>query len=163
MPSAADVVNTLDQQALASILAAYGEERWAGKIASAIVEARRISPITRTQQLASVVAGSSTLCCFFFLQAEKGGGGMQHEWAWKGRLPSETYLSEKIAQNVDLGHNSSLCVGGSSPSFNTDRETRTSSSSSTLANSSHLVPPPSPISHNTPMHAPPDTNENTHT
>lgn len=62
MPSAADVVNTLDQQALASILAAYGEERWAGKIASAIVEARRISPITRTQQLASVVAGSSTLC-----------------------------------------------------------------------------------------------------
>lgn len=62
MPSAADVVNTLDQQALASILTAYGEERCARKIASAIVEARRISPITRTQQLASVVAGSSTLC-----------------------------------------------------------------------------------------------------
>lgn len=62
MPCAADVVNTLDQQALASILTAYGEERCARKIASAIVEARRISPITRTQQLASVVAGSSTLC-----------------------------------------------------------------------------------------------------
>uniref|UniRef100_A0A8C5G5V8 12S rRNA N(4)-cytidine methyltransferase METTL15 n=2 Tax=Gouania willdenowi TaxID=441366 RepID=A0A8C5G5V8_GOUWI len=58
MPCAADVVNTLDQQALASILVAYGEERHARKIASAIVEARRINPITRTQQLASVVAGS---------------------------------------------------------------------------------------------------------
>ncbi|XP_029951505.1 probable methyltransferase-like protein 15 [Salarias fasciatus] len=58
MPRAADVVNTLDQQALASILAAYGEERHARKIASAIVEARRVNPITRTQQLASVVAGS---------------------------------------------------------------------------------------------------------
>ncbi|KAM8762810.1 12S rRNA N(4)-cytidine methyltransferase METTL15 isoform 3-T5 [Acanthopagrus schlegelii] len=57
MPCAADVVNTLDQQALASILLAYGEERQARKIASAIVEARRVSPITRTQQLASVVAG----------------------------------------------------------------------------------------------------------
>ncbi|KAM6942842.1 12S rRNA N(4)-cytidine methyltransferase METTL15 [Xenentodon cancila] len=58
MPCAADVVNTLDQQALASILAAYGEERHARKIASAIVEARRVNPITRTQQLASVVAGA---------------------------------------------------------------------------------------------------------
>nr|XP_015808839.2 probable methyltransferase-like protein 15 [Nothobranchius furzeri] len=58
MPCAADVVNTLDQQALASILTAYGEERHARKIASAIVEARRVSPITRTQQLAAVVAGA---------------------------------------------------------------------------------------------------------
>ncbi|XP_068436558.1 LOW QUALITY PROTEIN: 12S rRNA N4-methylcytidine (m4C) methyltransferase [Clinocottus analis] len=58
MPCAADVVNTLDQQALASILTAYGEERHARKIASAIVKARRVNPITQTQQLASVVAGS---------------------------------------------------------------------------------------------------------
>lgn len=75
MPSAADVVDTLDRQALASILTAYGEERFARKIASAIVEARHISPITRTQQLANVVAGSSTLCWLLscsILQAEKG-------------------------------------------------------------------------------------------
>ncbi|XP_060924194.1 probable methyltransferase-like protein 15 isoform X1 [Limanda limanda] len=58
MPCAADVVNTLDQQALASILTAYGEEKRAWKIASAMVKARRVNPITRTQQLASVVAGS---------------------------------------------------------------------------------------------------------
>ncbi|NWV35444.1 MET15 protein, partial [Grantiella picta] len=58
MPTAADVVNALDQQALASILRTYGEERHARKIASAIVQARSIYPITRTQQLASIVAGA---------------------------------------------------------------------------------------------------------
>lgn len=58
MPTAADVVNALDQQALASILRTYGEERHAKKIAAAIVQARSIYPITRTQQLASIVAGT---------------------------------------------------------------------------------------------------------
>ncbi|XP_063294650.1 12S rRNA N4-methylcytidine (m4C) methyltransferase [Pelobates fuscus] len=58
MPTAADVVNALDQQALASILKTYGEERHARKIASAIVQARNIYPINRTQQLASIVAGT---------------------------------------------------------------------------------------------------------
>lgn len=57
MPTAADVVNALDQQALASILRGYGEEKHAKKIASAIVQARSVYPITRTQQLASIVAG----------------------------------------------------------------------------------------------------------
>ncbi|CAO2579608.1 12S rRNA N4-methylcytidine methyltransferase [Lemmus lemmus] len=56
MPTAADVVNALDQQALASILRAYGEEKHAKKIASAIIQARSIYPISRTQQLASIVA-----------------------------------------------------------------------------------------------------------
>ncbi|XP_029438214.1 probable methyltransferase-like protein 15 isoform X2 [Rhinatrema bivittatum] len=58
MPTAADVVNALDQQALASILKTYGEERHAKKIASAVIQARSIYPITRTQQLASIVAGA---------------------------------------------------------------------------------------------------------
>ncbi|XP_007533583.1 12S rRNA N4-methylcytidine (m4C) methyltransferase [Erinaceus europaeus] len=58
MPTAADVVNALDQKALASILRAYGEEKYAKKVASAIVESRGIYPITRTQQLASIVAGA---------------------------------------------------------------------------------------------------------
>lgn len=56
MPTAADVVNALDQQALASILRAYGEEKHAKKIASAIIQARSTYPISRTQQLASIVA-----------------------------------------------------------------------------------------------------------
>ncbi|XP_074086513.1 12S rRNA N(4)-cytidine methyltransferase METTL15 isoform X2 [Macrotis lagotis] len=58
MPTAADVVNALDQQALALILRTYGEEKYAKKIASAIVQARSIYPITRTQQLASIVSGA---------------------------------------------------------------------------------------------------------
>ncbi|XP_062380432.1 probable methyltransferase-like protein 15 [Sardina pilchardus] len=65
MPSAADVLNALDQQALASLLRAYGEERHAGKIASAIVQARRIYPIQRTQQLASIVAGAMPPCALY--------------------------------------------------------------------------------------------------
>lgn len=58
MPSAADVVNALDQHSLASILRIYGEERHAKKIAAAVVQARSIYPITRTQQLAGIVAGT---------------------------------------------------------------------------------------------------------
>lgn len=87
MPCAADVVNTLDQQALASILTAYGEERNARKIASAIVEARRVNPITRTQQLASVVAGTLDTILINSLQhlggckEGEGGGGDGHEWS----------------------------------------------------------------------------------
>lgn len=65
MPCAADVVNALDQQALASVLAAYGEERHTRKIAAAIAQARSVYPIGRTLQLASIVAGTpliNSLC-----------------------------------------------------------------------------------------------------
>ena len=58
MPTTADVVNALDQQALASILRTYGEEKHAKKIAAAIVQARSLYPVTRTQQLAGIVAGA---------------------------------------------------------------------------------------------------------
>ncbi|KAL4844898.1 hypothetical protein H8958_021929 [Nasalis larvatus] len=54
MPTAAKVGNALDHQALASILRKYGEEKHAKKIASA----RSIYPITRTEQLASIIAGA---------------------------------------------------------------------------------------------------------
>ena len=52
-PSAADVVNTLDEKALADILYTYGEERKSRRIARAIVAAR---PITTTAALAEVVS-----------------------------------------------------------------------------------------------------------
>ena len=54
-PSAADVVNTLDRDALADIIRRYGEERRARRIAGAIVAARAEAPITRTLQLAGIV------------------------------------------------------------------------------------------------------------
>jgi 16S rRNA (cytosine1402-N4)-methyltransferase len=55
--SAAEVVNHADEQQLASIIYRYGEERASRRIAKAIVERRGQAPITRTGELAKVVAG----------------------------------------------------------------------------------------------------------
>jgi 16S rRNA (cytosine1402-N4)-methyltransferase len=54
-PSAAEIVNGLEESALAEIIRELGEERFARRVARAIVEARRLAPITRTEQLADVV------------------------------------------------------------------------------------------------------------
>ena len=53
--SAADVVNGRDERELASIIFEYGEERWARRVAKAIVAARTERPITRTAELATIV------------------------------------------------------------------------------------------------------------
>jgi 16S rRNA (cytosine1402-N4)-methyltransferase len=55
--SAAEVVNRADADTLADILRRYGEEPAARRIAKAIVERRQRSPITRTRELAELVAG----------------------------------------------------------------------------------------------------------
>ncbi|MCA9888073.1 MAG: 16S rRNA (cytosine(1402)-N(4))-methyltransferase RsmH [Anaerolineae bacterium] len=52
-PSAADLVNSWDADALADIFRRYGEEKYAGRIAREIVSRR---PFERTQQLADVVS-----------------------------------------------------------------------------------------------------------
>jgi 16S rRNA (cytosine1402-N4)-methyltransferase len=52
-PTAADLVNTLSEEALADLLYLYGEERASRRIARAIVAAR---PVTTTLQLAGIVA-----------------------------------------------------------------------------------------------------------
>ncbi|MCL7464389.1 16S rRNA (cytosine(1402)-N(4))-methyltransferase RsmH [Phaeovulum sp. NW3] len=54
-PSAADLVNTLDEGDLADILYHYGEERASRRIARAIVEARKTAPFETTLQLVAVV------------------------------------------------------------------------------------------------------------
>jgi 16S rRNA (cytosine1402-N4)-methyltransferase len=53
--SAADAVRILDEAELAHILFDYGEERYARRIAKAIVKARESSPISRTSQLAEII------------------------------------------------------------------------------------------------------------
>jgi 16S rRNA (cytosine1402-N4)-methyltransferase len=53
--SAADLVNDLDEVALADIIYRYGEERQSRRIARAIVLAREAAPITRTLVLADIV------------------------------------------------------------------------------------------------------------
>ncbi|XP_046379687.2 probable methyltransferase-like protein 15 homolog isoform X1 [Haliotis rufescens] len=56
-PTAADVVNHIDEQDLYVIIKKYGEEKLARKIASAIVDTRyAFGNITRTRQLADIVA-----------------------------------------------------------------------------------------------------------
>jgi 16S rRNA (cytosine1402-N4)-methyltransferase len=54
-PTAADLVNALDERALADVLFELGEERAARRIARAIVAARRNAPIETTGRLAAVI------------------------------------------------------------------------------------------------------------
>jgi 16S rRNA (cytosine1402-N4)-methyltransferase len=54
-PSAADVVNTMAEGALADIIYTYGEERLSRRVAKAIVLARVESAIQTTSQLAEIV------------------------------------------------------------------------------------------------------------
>ncbi|WP_424949708.1 16S rRNA (cytosine(1402)-N(4))-methyltransferase RsmH [Deinococcus sp.] len=54
-PTAADVVNTLEAEELASIIYEYGEERHSRRIARGIVAAREESPILTTTRLAEVI------------------------------------------------------------------------------------------------------------
>jgi len=53
--SVAEFLETARQEKLADILKTYGEERYAKRIARAIVEAQKENPITRTLQLAEIV------------------------------------------------------------------------------------------------------------
>ncbi len=57
-PTAADLINTLAESALADIFYQYGEETDSRRIARAIVQYRTTQPITRTKQLAEVIAGA---------------------------------------------------------------------------------------------------------
>lgn len=53
--SAADIVNTLSEKDLAELILKYGEERYARRVAKAIVAARRERPFSRTLHLADVI------------------------------------------------------------------------------------------------------------
>ncbi len=57
-PTAADVVNGYDAAALARVLRTYGEERFAARIAEAVVRERRRQPFTGTARLADLVRSS---------------------------------------------------------------------------------------------------------
>jgi 16S rRNA (cytosine1402-N4)-methyltransferase len=55
--TAAELVNTLSEKALANLIYIYGEERHARRVARAIVAARQKAPVTRTAELATIVRG----------------------------------------------------------------------------------------------------------
>ena len=54
-PTAADVLNTYDERDLARVLRAWGEERFAPRIARAVVRARARQPLQRTGELVELV------------------------------------------------------------------------------------------------------------
>ena len=54
-PTAADLVNTMAEDELADVLFSLGDERRSRRVASAIVAARRETPIATTGQLAAIV------------------------------------------------------------------------------------------------------------
>jgi 16S rRNA (cytosine1402-N4)-methyltransferase len=56
--TAADVLNTYEHGDLARILRTYGEERFAGRIASAVVREREKEPFTTSARLVEVVRGA---------------------------------------------------------------------------------------------------------
>ena len=56
-PTAADIVNSLEEAQLADIIYVFGEERRSRAIAKAIVRRRAETPIARTGTLADIVAG----------------------------------------------------------------------------------------------------------
>lgn len=57
--TAADWVNSAEETEIARVLKEYGEERFAKRIARAIVESRQAKTITRTLQLARIVADAN--------------------------------------------------------------------------------------------------------
>jgi 16S rRNA (cytosine1402-N4)-methyltransferase len=58
-PPAAELVATLDEASLRSLIGTWGEERLAGRIARAIVRERAKGPITTTRELARIVEAAA--------------------------------------------------------------------------------------------------------
>ena len=56
--TAADLVNNLSEKEIENILWEFGEERWARRIASMIVAAREVEPISTTSRLVDIVKGA---------------------------------------------------------------------------------------------------------
>jgi 16S rRNA (cytosine1402-N4)-methyltransferase len=56
--SAADILNTWSEEAIANVLYGYGEERYARRIAKKIIETRLKEPFTTTAQLVTAVENS---------------------------------------------------------------------------------------------------------
>jgi len=54
--TAADLVNTLSEKRLSELIFSLGEERWARRIARAIVVRRQSQPFARTRELAAMIA-----------------------------------------------------------------------------------------------------------
>lgn len=57
--TAGDILNFWAEENLATIIKSYGEERFADRIARAIVEARKVKPIERTGELVEIIKSAT--------------------------------------------------------------------------------------------------------
>jgi 16S rRNA (cytosine1402-N4)-methyltransferase len=85
--TAATIVNEWDEENIADILFGWGEERFARRIARAIVEHRKMNPITTTHELASLVEHAVP-------------GWYRHK---KTHPATKTFQALRIAVNDELG------------------------------------------------------------
>ena len=85
--TARDIVNSWEEQNIADIIYAYGEERYSRRIARNIVEARATAPIETTGQLVEIISRSVP---FFY---KKG----------KIHFATRTFQAMRIAVNDELG------------------------------------------------------------
>ena len=102
--SAADIVNTYSQADIARIIRVYGEEKFANRIARAVMDARAKAPITTTTQLAELVREAIP-------QAGKRTGGNPAKRTFQAlRIEVNGELTE-LASAVEAGI-AALVVGG---------------------------------------------------
>ena len=85
--TAADLINSATEEELADIIFTYGEERFARGIAKSIVNARRVSPILTTTELAEAVTAGVP-------------GWYQHR---RLHPATKTFQALRIAVNDELG------------------------------------------------------------
>ncbi len=88
--TAADLVNTLPERELAELIATYGEERWARRIARAIVARRRSRPFRTTTDLADTIAAAV-------------GAGQRGRGRERIHPATRTFQALRIAVNDELG------------------------------------------------------------
>lgn len=85
--TAFDIVNEWEETSIADVIFGYGEERFARRIAKAIIEARRDGPIETTAQLAQIVAEA-----------------MPRKLGYRSINPAtKTFQALRIAVNDELG------------------------------------------------------------
>lgn len=57
--TAREIVNTWDEENIAAIISGFGEERFAGRIARAIVRYRALTPIEKTSELVDIILSAT--------------------------------------------------------------------------------------------------------
>ncbi len=101
--TAADIVNTMREEDLANLLYQLADERFSRRVARKIADARRISPIKSTEQLADLVRAA----------IPKRGGAPGKNKSWKDRSEkidpaTRTFMALRMAVNDELPNLSAL-------------------------------------------------------